>query len=58
MWAGERCVLERLGGRRAPLVGVAADGGRTHEWGAAAAETPEDAPLAGPHRSRTGRETG
>ena len=28
--------------------------GHTHEWGAAAADTPEDAPLTGPARARTG----
>lgn len=32
--------------------------GHTHEWGAAAAETPEDAPLTGPARARTGRTPG
>jgi hypothetical protein len=32
--------------------------GHTHEWGSAAAETPEDAPLAGPPRARMGRGMG
>ena len=33
-------------------------GGHSHEWGAAAAETPEDAPLAGPARAPMGRDPG
>jgi CTP:molybdopterin cytidylyltransferase MocA len=32
--------------------------GHTHEWGAAAADTPEDAPLTGPPRARMGRVPG
>jgi CTP:molybdopterin cytidylyltransferase MocA len=33
-------------------------GGHAHEWGAAAAETPEDAPLSGPARAPLGRGRG